>query len=139
MKRAITKLDFVALDCALYSIQPIIIVLLGIAMVINYFTSIFTVPEMLNETIQAIQSNNVQISKFYGIFLLVFQFMYTPFLLFLDKKLNFKVFLYYLIYPIYSLTWIPISIQGMMNKNNKEWSHTSHTRSIGISDLEKAN
>ncbi|WP_040211597.1 glycosyltransferase family 2 protein [Clostridium polynesiense] len=139
VKRAITKLDFVAIDCALYSVQPIIIILLGLAMVLNYIITIFAAPELLNEAIRTIQSANIQITKVFGVLLFVFQFLYTPFLLYLDKKLSWKVFFYYLIYPIYSITWIPIAIQGIMNKNNKEWSHTQHTRSIGINELEKAN
>ncbi len=45
--------------------------------------------------------------------------------------------LYYIVYPIYAITWFPISIQGIMDKNNKEWSHTIHTRSMNIDELEK--
>ncbi|SHI67196.1 hypothetical protein SAMN05444401_1311 [Clostridium amylolyticum] len=138
-KRAITKLDFVALDCALYSVQPIIIILLGIAMILNYINGIAEAPRILSGFMQAIQSTNIKISRIMALLVFVFQFLYTPFILYLDKKLSIKIFLYYLIYPIYSITWLPIAIQGIINKNNKEWSHTRHTRSIGINELEKAN
>ncbi|NFS68065.1 glycosyl transferase family 2, partial [Clostridium botulinum] len=49
------------------------------------------------------------------------------------------VLLYYIVYPIYAITWFPISIQGIMDKNNKEWSHTIHTRNMNIDELEKVN
>jgi len=123
----------------------------------------------------------------WGIFLMV-QFLFTPFVLFKDKKVSgkllaifaayslnafifpvlldgvknmyiitgvhalytigffiisfvllgkkgFLAFFRYLLYGIYSLTWIPITIQGILNKNNKEWSHTKHVRQIGIYDV----
>jgi hypothetical protein len=34
------------------------------------------------------------------------------------------------------LTWIPITVQGILNKDNKEWSHTKHTRQISINEIE---
>ncbi|MNI72675.1 hypothetical protein D3C73_1286300 [compost metagenome] len=52
----------------------------------------------------------------------------------LGKK-GFLAFFRYLLYAIYTLTWIPITIQGILNKNNKEWSHTKHVRQIGIYDV----
>jgi hypothetical protein len=69
----------------------------------------------------------------------VLQFLYTPIVLLLDKKLDFKVFLYYFIFPVYTITWLPISIQGIIDKNKKEWNHTLHTRSVNINELEKVN
>jgi len=47
-----------------------------------------------------------------------------------------KLFIRYLLYGFYILTWIPITIQGILNKNNKEWCHTKHTRQISIKEIE---
>lgn len=55
-------------------------------------------------------------------------------LLFLGKR-NFQIFYRYLIYPLYILTWIPITIQGIIDKDKKEWSHTKHVRQIGIYEV----
>ncbi|HAT4147210.1 TPA: glycosyl transferase family 2, partial [Clostridium perfringens] len=54
--------------------------------------------------------------------------------LFLGKR-NFQIFYRYLIYPLYILTWIPITIQGIIDKDKKEWSHTKHVRQIGIYEV----
>ena len=54
--------------------------------------------------------------------------------LFLGKK-NLILFFRFLLYGIYTVTWIPITIQGIWNKNNKEWSHTKHVRKIEICDV----
>lgn len=39
------------------------------------------------------------------------------------------------LYTLYTVSWIPITIQGILNKNNKEWSHTKHVRQIGIYEV----
>ncbi|SFA77807.1 glycosyltransferase family 2 protein [Clostridium frigidicarnis] len=139
LKKGIKEFNWMALDCALYSIQPIITILLGIAMVLNMVNYFTMAPELITQAINIIQSANFNILRVGTVLLVVMQFIYTPFILILDKKFSFKIFLYYLIYPIYSVTWIPISVQGILNKNNKEWSHTTHTRSIKITDLENVN
>lgn len=41
----------------------------------------------------------------------------------------------FLLFSIYMLTWIPICIIGIINKNKKIWSHTVHTRDISLDDI----
>jgi cellulose synthase/poly-beta-1,6-N-acetylglucosamine synthase-like glycosyltransferase len=143
MKRAIKERSFVAFDCALYSIQPIVIILLAVATIVNIVPSVLNFSGKAIELFNDINSVNMSLQSILitvgALLIILIQFIYTPFLLILDGKLSPKIFLYYFIYPIFSITWLPICIQGIVNKNNKEWSHTVHTRSINISDLEKAN
>ncbi|WP_097025585.1 glycosyltransferase family 2 protein [Clostridium peptidivorans] len=141
LKKSIKELNFIALDCALYSIQPIVIILLGISMVIagfNQGVKVFNIMSNL-QNFNGLSNLSFNMVTIIGLLIAILQFIYTPFILILDKKLNFKIFLYYLLYPIYSITWLPISIQGIIHKNDKEWSHTLHTRSVDIKELEKAN
>ena len=42
---------------------------------------------------------------------------------------------YYIGYILYNFTWVPITVTGMLKKNNTEWSHTAHTRTISIEEL----
>lgn len=53
-----------------------------------------------------------------------------------NKKKYITIFIWYLLYGLYTLTWIPITVQGILNKNNKEWNHTKHTREITIQEVE---
>ncbi|WP_315118052.1 glycosyltransferase family 2 protein [uncultured Clostridium sp.] len=141
MKRAVTKFDFKALDCALYTIQPIVIILTGFSMaasIFNYLVKAYNIMINFNTHIN-IYSMNFKLVALLGILVSIVQFIYTPFILLLDKKLSPKIFWYYLIYPIYTITWLPISIQGILRKNDKVWSHTPHTRDVHINELEKAN
>ena len=53
-----------------------------------------------------------------------------------DRKTSLKTFIRYLLFAVYTLTWIPIGIQGIMDRNKKEWSHTQHTRQISINEMD---
>lgn len=136
LKKSIKEFNFAAIDCALYSIQPIVIVLLGLATILDALSRMTNIPEFFSSLTKPIEVSTI------GVILLVIsslQFLYTPVALLLDKKLNLRVLFFYLIFPVYTLTWIPIAVQGILDKNKKEWSHTQHTRSVNITDLEKVN
>lgn len=140
LKKGIMERSFTAIDCAIYTIQPILFILMGISTVIGIgkigisaYDFIFNV-----NTFVVDNSSGGIFTTLTGAMALI-MYLYTPFLLLLDKKINFKILVYYLILPIYAITWLPISIQGILNKNDKEWSHTLHTRSVDINDFEKVN
>ncbi len=141
LKKSIKDFSFVALDCALYSVQPIIIILFGFSMIIGAFNYVIGAHDVVVnlERYISIYSMNFNMITFAGILISILQFIYTPFILILEKKFDLKIFWYYVIYPIYAITWLPISIQGIIHRNDKEWSHTRHTRNVDITELEKAN
>lgn len=139
IKKSIRDFDLSAFDCALYSIQPITLILLGIAMVINIYNQMTTMPEQVMQLATSIQSANMSIAKVGVVLVLIVQSLYSIVILIIEKKLSPKILFYYLFVPIFSLTWVPICIQGILGRNEKEWAHTVHTRSVKISDLEKVN
>lgn len=142
LKRAITKFSFTAFDCALYTLQPIITILMCISGILNigyFLISALRGLAHFSTVVSNFHTSNITLLGVLGIILIVFQVIYTPLILWLEKKLDLKVFWYYIIFPIYSITWLPVCIKGILKKNNKDWDHTLHTRSVNISDLEKAN
>ena len=69
---------------------------------------------------------------------MILQLLYMPFVIALERKqFDVRMFFGYIAFMFYNLTWIPIAIQGMIDKNKTEWSHTKHTRQITIEDFEK--
>jgi len=38
-------------------------------------------------------------------------------------------------YPIFVYSWIPVTLVGFLKKNNGEWSHTRHVRSLRYYDV----
>lgn len=93
---------------------------------IMHTLSIFIIPELLqgNEGLLILLICNL-------INYLIFS-LFTY--LFLGKE-NLKLFFRFILYGLYNLTWIPICIQGILLKNNKEWAHTKHVRNIEICDI----
>lgn len=140
LKKSISTRSFTAFDCAIYSINPIVTILFGLATIFSLLDATFMTAQNISSFINNTTVFSITPFKVVVALLAVIQYIYTPFLLALDKKLDIKVIWYYVIlYPIYLITWLPIAVIGILKKNNKDWNHTKHTRSVDISDLEKAN
>jgi cell division protein FtsW (lipid II flippase) len=64
------------------------------------------------------------------------QFAWTPLVLIVERKATKRTVWGYLTYIFYTLTWVPIAIVGIINKDKKEWFHTQHTRKISINEIQ---
>ena len=179
LKKGIKERKWFVLDCALYVIQPFFTLMIGLSTILSFIQSI-------------VPSHIFIISYLTGDFTFkligVMQFIITPLMMKLDKKISaglfwmlvfytsnifvlpifatqvdnyiqvlfidlvFNVafllatalflgkkklimFFRFLLYGVYTLTWIPITIGGMLRKNNKEWNPTKHVRNIDICDV----
>lgn len=182
VKKAIKDKNFTALDCALYTIQPFVTLLIGLSalitilqnnsesglniFVVNYlFTPVvwktFSIVQFLFTPLIMVLENKLSKKMFtvfalYSLNVVVLSYIFkgSPtfpqmllgnvvyigiFLLLIalvDRKHSLKIFVWYLLYGIYTLTWIPITIQGIIDKDKKEWSHTKHIRQISIQEVE---
>lgn len=96
------------------------------AMMVLFSTNILVLPAILEGVQDGRIISAVNIG-FYAIFLLAT-------LIFLGKR-SLIFFFRFLLYGIYTLTWIPITVQGILRKNNKEWNPTKHVRSVEICDV----
>ena len=180
IKKAIIDRKFYVFDCALYVLQPFVTLLLGISAVLTLIqantsgVNIFIINYLFSDTafkafaviqflitplilaidkkvtkpflfMMALYSSNVFvvpylvtnvdnwiIAWFIGVGYNLFFLIITG--VFLGKK-DLILFFRFWLYGLYTLTWIPITIQGILNKNNKEWSHTKHVRKIEICDV----
>ncbi len=128
MTKAIKKRDWVAFDCALYAIYPLIMAISGFGLILNVIR--FILFSSLSEVITmdfVLSSLSLLILTYYGLIFII-----------LEGKLSLKVAGYFVLFPIFSLTWLPIIIQGYIDKDKKEWVHTLHTRALDISEMGKA-
>lgn len=58
-----------------------------------------------------------------------------PMLILAKVHASMKTWFYFLFYPLFIYSWIPITILGFIDRNKREWSHTVHTRSISYQDM----
>lgn len=185
IRKAVKDRSFVAFDCAMYVIQPFITLALGLSVILTLIqnssggVNIFTIEQAFSGHIYldyvwktlgvaqflltplvmvmdkkiskklfgvlAVYSCNVFVFSFIfgkgdklieiiagqGFFILIFILAAVA----ISGKQSAKVFVWYLLYGVYTITWIPITILGILDRNNKEWSHTKHVRQIGIQEV----
>lgn len=130
LKKMLTKAfkdkDIVALDSAMYLIQPFIIVANGINLVyaILRFVVFGSVEALLEPS-----------SIMFMILIVLLTYMNIIFVI-VEGKFSKKILRYFITFPLYSLTWVPIIIHGFIHRNKKEWIHTVHTRSLDINEVE---
>jgi cellulose synthase/poly-beta-1,6-N-acetylglucosamine synthase-like glycosyltransferase len=122
--KAFKDKDFRSFDCALYLMQPYITIANG---VVGLLTIIMLI--VLNSLTAFMIISSIVSTIALMLFSLIFVVA--------EGKLKWKVIKYFILFPLYGLTWIPITIQGYFNRNEHEWLHTVHTRAIDISDIEK--
>ena len=56
-------------------------------------------------------------------------FLQFPLVILLEKR-PWKSYLVLILFPVFQLTWFPITLIGLFTSRNKSWNHTIHTRSI---------
>ena len=121
--------SLIAFDSALYLLQPFIIVINGIGMLLGFISALWN---FFNSTKMFLTVDIVP----YILFILGFTSINIIFII-AEGKFSKKIGGYFLTSPIYNLTWLPIIIQGFLNRDRREWLHTTHMRALNINDLEK--
>ncbi|MBP1905207.1 cellulose synthase/poly-beta-1,6-N-acetylglucosamine synthase-like glycosyltransferase [Paenibacillus turicensis] len=54
----------------------------------------------------------------------------------LEKVTYKKVYAYLVLFPIYLISWWPITFYAFFTQNNKQWSHTKHTRVVRLDEVQ---
>ncbi|AIQ11830.1 glycosyltransferase family 2 protein [Paenibacillus durus] len=63
--------------------------------------------------------------------------VFTFFISMILEKVKFKkVYAYMLLFPIYLISWYPITFYAFFTQNNKQWSHTEHTRVVRLEEVQ---
>jgi cellulose synthase/poly-beta-1,6-N-acetylglucosamine synthase-like glycosyltransferase len=141
--KAYKEKNFAALDGVIYLTQPFIVVANGIIILSGFTYILFRIglklynSGLISTLIRILEYMGGRNTLFTGIVMFGSLYFCMMFVLLENKLKSFKIFKYLLLVPIYNLTWVPIIIQGFINRNNKEWSHTLHIRALDISELER--
>ncbi len=129
IKQAILKRDAVFLDAALVTIQPILVVLIGIftlfgvidALFVDIYHSIYKIiwPPLMWELVY------------------VLQIMYPFLVIWLDKLPKKVIKWSFIHYPLFLYSWTLIVFRSFFSKTRVPWSHTLHTRNISYAEVLK--
>ena len=124
--RVMQKRDMVAFDLVMYLVQPVIIV-------VNFFCLVMGVFFMFVNPQPASLAADMLTIFFIGLLYINVIF------LILEKRYSLRTLAFFFTFPFYNLTWAPIVMKGFKNKNQKEWSHTLHSRVLDISEMQQGN
>ena len=128
-KKATKDKDILCIDCIVYLLQPALLIMLLILTTVSLVQLFWPGLSMWFFT-------NLALPPYLWGIVMVGQFLMTPFILWYEGKLTKKMIIYYIPYLVYTYTWLPIAVVGIIRKNNKEWFHTEHTRKISASELQ---
>lgn len=56
--------------------------------------------------------------------------------LMLEKVKSGKIYLSLITFPLYLISWYPITVYAFFTQNNKTWSHTQHTRVVRLEEVQ---
>ncbi len=131
LKKAVKERKWAPVDCAVYLLQPVRILVMGFITLMCWIQTAYPTGD-----IGFFQISYIVPPVVWYIYV-VAQFLWTPLVIWIEKrKLTPRLILSYITYFFYSLTWVPITVIGIINKNKKEWFHTQHTRQISIEEVE---
>lgn len=127
LSKGFREWDWKSLDSAFYLLQPMMVVYGGVVFILKTLEFFFITHSDKSWDKTAVLT--VLVSLLFTYVMIVF--------IKAEGKLSTKIVQYFVVFPLFGLTWIPIIVQGFMDRNKTEWNHTLHTRSLDIKDIEK--
>ncbi len=67
-------------------------------------------------------------------FIITFLQYILPLIVLVQIQVPAKIWFYWLLYPIFMYSWIPVTFLGFLDRHKKGWVHTIHTRSLQFQD-----
>lgn len=127
VKQAVSKKDFILADAAIITLQPLLVVLMGLFTVIGFidiyvvdvYTPVFKYiwPPLLWELVSSLQ------------------IMYPFLVIWLDRLPKGVIKWTFVHYLFFIYSWVPIVFISFFGSTRIAWSHTLHTRSISYADI----
>lgn len=123
--QGIRRRDWRTVDGALHLFQPFFIMGTTLSMVIG---SIPSLQGMYTPVMRGLWPTMVWTG------LTIFQYSLPLLVIVLDRT-PIRPYRYLLLYPLFVLSWIPLSFIGFALRNDHRWLHTQHTRTLRYRDL----
>lgn len=117
--------DIRILDGVLHLLQPHFLILSTTFVLLSYLYNI--VPFYTNVLYMVLP---VQVWTLIAVGQYVF-----PLLVLAKIRAPWKSWLYLILYPLFVYSWIPITFLGFLHRNDRQWSHTQHTRSMSYHEV----
>ncbi|RXZ84128.1 glycosyltransferase [Paenibacillaceae bacterium] len=129
MWQAIKERSLVKFDAALYTITVYNVLIGFLLTVMLWIDNLLPAKDLFASIYKYLPVWVVAVS----IFIAVVQF---PLAMALEKVRSWKMYMRLLTLPLFLLSWWPITFYAFFTQNNKQWSHTQHTRVIRLEEVQ---
>ncbi|GIO67026.1 glycosyltransferase family 2 protein [Paenibacillus sp. FSL M7-1455] len=128
LKQGIKERSLTKIDAALYVFNSYNF-LIGFLLTIIYYIN-YMLPTDLN-----LISIYGYLPLWVSIPFSIYGIMQCPLAMYLEK-VPWKTYLRLVFYPIFLISWWPITFWAFFTQNNKQWSHTKHTRVVRLEEVQ---
>jgi cellulose synthase/poly-beta-1,6-N-acetylglucosamine synthase-like glycosyltransferase len=127
LKKSFRERNWAMLDAALYLFQPMRLLIL-------LFTSLMLYFELLAPDVFQLTNISEVFPPSFWVVVNVMLYLQMPLAMILERCPP-KAFLGLLVFPVFIVTWFPVTLAAFFTRNNREWSHTMHTRAMRFHDI----
>lgn len=127
LRASFRERNLAKLDAAIYLFQPMRFLILFLTGFMLLFQA--TVPGS-----NAISAATELLPTWFWAVINIFILVQMPLAMVLDR-VNWKAFLGLPLFPVFMITWFPVTSMALFTRHNRVWKHTIHTRSISFDDL----
>lgn len=125
LKEGIRRRDIVLIDALIHLVQPYFLFVSTTFVIASYVYTV--VPFYTNIFYKFLPW---EVWSIIGVGQYVF-----PMIVLAKIHASAKSWFYLILYPLFIYSWIPITVLGWFKRNEHEWSHTAHTRSVSYEDI----
>ena len=122
MKEGVQRHSIVVLDGIMPRLQ-------NYCLLISAFYLVMTYINMFYPCFTVVLYNDALVPRQFWSVLGTIQYV-LPLIVLLQIEVPAKIYLYWLIYPVFMYSWVPVTFLGWIHRHEKQWVHTIHTRSM---------
>lgn len=123
--QGIKQRDIRMLDAVVHLIQPHFLIMSTFFVAMSYFYHI--VPFYTNVLYMILP---------YEVWTVIAVGQYIfPVIVLMKIRAHWKSWFHLALYPLFIYSWIPITFLGYLHRNDRQWSHTQHTRNLSYDDI----
>ena len=127
IKGSVRERSLAKFDAAVYLFQPA-------SFIVIFLTGFMLYWQVTAPSAALISSAEHLLPTWFWLLVNAFVILQMPLAMILDR-VNWRGLLGLPLFPFFMATWFPVTLIALFTRHNKEWKHTTHTRSLSLEDL----
>ena len=124
---SIKEINLAKLDAAIYLFQPMRFLIL-------FFTGFMVLFQLYVPSTSSITVVTELLPTWFWVVVNVFILIQIPLAMLLER-VPWMAYLGLPLFPLFMITWFPVTFLALFTRHNRVWQHTVHTRAIRLDEL----